>query len=305
MLSYHDLKSNPRELRAFTSLDPAEFEMLLIPFEKAWNDYINRYYIHKKSRKRRYGGGRKPRLVAIEDKLLFILFYFKVYPLQAVLARLFGMSQGRANEWIYKLTPILESALGEAQCLPERDPQNLEQVLALCVAVDFMIDGTERPIQRPTDPIEQKEQYSGKKKRHTVKNNLIGDVEEHLVRYLSETYPGRMHDKRICDAEELVFPSDIGLFQDTGFQGYHPADVHIYQPKKKPKGKELTPEEKAENTIISSIRILIEHIIAGVKRCRIVKDVFRNTKLYFADQVMEIACGLHNFRTTLRYNTLE
>jgi DDE superfamily endonuclease/Helix-turn-helix of DDE superfamily endonuclease len=305
MLSYHDLKLNPRVLRAFTSLDPEEFEILLIPFEKAWQDYIHRHYIHKKSRKRRYGGGRKPHLVAIEDKLLFILFYFKVYPLQEVIARIFGMSQGRANEWLYKLTPILETALGEAQCLPERDPQNLEQVLALCVAVDFMIDGTERPIQRPTDPIEQKDQYSGKKKRHTVKNNLIGDVEDRLVRYLSETYPGRVHDKRICEAEELVFPSDIGLFQDTGFQGYHPAGVHIYQPKKKPKGKELTPEEKAENTIISSIRILIEHIIAGVKRCRIVKDVLRNTKLYFADQVMEIACGLHNFRTTLRYNRLE
>jgi hypothetical protein len=98
------------------------------------------------------------------------------------------------------------------------------------------------------------------KKRHTVKNNLIGDVEERLVRYLSETYPGRIHDKRICDAEEPVFPSDIGLFQDTGFQGYHPAGVHIYQPKKKPKGKELTSEEKVENKIISSIRILMEHI---------------------------------------------
>jgi len=92
-----------------------------------------------------------------------------------------------------------------------------------------------------------------------VKNNLIGDVEDRLVRYLSETYPGRVHDKHICDGEELVFPPDIGLFQDTGFQGYHPVGVHIYQPKKKPKGKELTPEEKAENTIISSIRILIGH----------------------------------------------
>ena len=164
MLSYHDLKPNPRVLRAFTSLDPAEFEMRLIPFEKAWKDSVNRYYIHKKSRKRRYGGGRKPHLVAIEDTLLFMLFYFKVYPLQAVIARLFGMSQGRANAWIDKLTPIFESALGAAQCLPERDPQNLAQVLALCVAVDFMIDGTERPPQRPTDPIEQKDQYSGKKK---------------------------------------------------------------------------------------------------------------------------------------------
>jgi hypothetical protein len=46
MLSYHDLKPNPRVLRAFTSLDPEEFERLLIPFEKAWQDYINRHYIH-------------------------------------------------------------------------------------------------------------------------------------------------------------------------------------------------------------------------------------------------------------------
>ena len=138
-----------------------------------------------------------------------------------------------------------------------------------------------------------------------MKNHRIGDVEEHLVRSLRETSPGRIHDKRICEAEELGFPSDIGLFQDTGFQGYHPAGVHMYQPKKKPKGKELTPEEKAENKILSSIRMLIEHIIAGVKRCRMVKDVFRTTNLSFADQVMEIACGLHHFRTTLRYNSLE
>jgi hypothetical protein len=81
MLSYDDLKANPRVLRAFTSLDPDEFDILLVPFEKAWQDYINRQYIDKKLRKRRYGGGRKPRLVTIEDKLLFILFYFKVYPL--------------------------------------------------------------------------------------------------------------------------------------------------------------------------------------------------------------------------------
>jgi hypothetical protein len=60
----------------------------------------------------------------------------------------------------------LESALGAAQALPERHPQNLEQVLALCVSVDFMIDGTERPVQRPTDDLEQQDQYSGKKKAY-------------------------------------------------------------------------------------------------------------------------------------------
>src|ERR687893_3179829 len=135
------------------------------------------------------------------------------------------------------------------------------------------------------------------KKKHTLKNNLIVDIEERLVRYLSETYPGRIHDKRICDIEEPVFPLEINLFQDTGFQGYQPLGVTIYQPKKKPKSRELTAEEKAENQIISSIRIVVEHIISGIKRCRIIKDIFRNTKAFFADQVMEIACGLYNFRT--------
>jgi len=56
--------------------------------------------------------------------------------------------------------------------------------------------------------------------------------------------------------------------------------------------------------MISSIRILIEHVIAGVKRCRMVHDVFRNTKVHFADLMMEMACGLRNFRATWRYNTL-
>jgi hypothetical protein len=90
------------------------------------------------------------------------------------------------------------------------------------------------------------------------------------------------------------------LFKDTGFQGFEPDDVCTYQPKKKPRGRELTDAEKAENKTISSIRILVEHIISGMKRCRIVHDAFRNTKARFDDLVMEIACGLHNFRTTLR-----
>ena len=58
--------------------------------------------------------------------------------------------------------------------------------------------------------------------------------------------------------------------------------------------------EKEQNSLISKMRIIIEHVICGIKRCRIVKDVFRNTKDKFDDLVMEIACGLHNFRTAYR-----
>ena len=59
-------------------------------------------------------------------------------------------------------------------------------------------------------------------------------------------------------------------------------------------------EDKEINSLISKVRIMVEHVIAGVKRLRIVKEVFRNTKEKFDDLVMEIACGLHNFRTVAR-----
>jgi DDE superfamily endonuclease/Helix-turn-helix of DDE superfamily endonuclease len=301
VLLYQQLKHHPRALRAFTGLDQAEFDKLLTHFEMAYHAYRYDQHVTKKARKRRYGGGRKPRLAAMEDKLLFILMYFKVYPLQEVMAFLFDTSQGRVNEWIHQLSAVLKMALEKGQVLPERDPQNLEQILALCVSVDFIIDGTERRIQRPQDATEQQEKYSGKKKDHTVKNNLIIAIEERLVRYLSRTFAGRIHDKRICDEEDYTFPPGCVLFKDRGFQGFEPENVCTYQPKKKPRNQELSTEEKAENTMISSIRILVEHVIAGVKRCRIVHDVFRNTTAHFDDLVMEIACGLHNFRATLRY----
>jgi len=55
------------------------------------------------------------------------------------------------------------------------------------------------------------------------------------------------------------------------------------------------------NRLISSARIVVEHVIAGVKRCRIVKDVLRLTKAGISDRVMEIACGLHNLRVSCRH----
>jgi DDE superfamily endonuclease len=62
----------------------------------------------------------------------------------------------------------------------------------------------------------------------------------------------------------------------------------------------LSIGDKLLNRVLSSSRIVVEHIIAGIKRCRIVKDILRNTRIGFEDIVMEIACALHNFRQKLR-----
>ena len=312
-LRYENLKSKPAAFRSFTGFDVEEFQILLGAFTTAWESYSQQNRLSPELRQRGYGGGRKARLGTCQEKLLFILVYFKTYPLQEVLAFHFDMSQGQACQWIRILSEVLRLTLEKLGHLPERDPQKVKELLETYMdesqqheaspeleIENFAIDGTERRRQRPKDQEDQKRFYSGKKKTHTVKNNLIVTLGKRRVEYLGDTWEGKKHDKKICDEEGHEFPEGSTLYKDTGYQGYEPAGVHTRQPKKKPRGRELTLEEKEQNALISSVRIVVEHVICGVKRCRIVKDVFRNTRDKFADLVMEIACGLHNFRTAYR-----
>ena len=131
---------------------------------------------------------------------------------------------------------------------------------------------------------------------------IINEYTEWIA-YLSQTYNGKTHDKKVADLEDIHYPLGSGLKKDTGFQGYEPHGVQTLQPRKKPKSKELGLADKFFNRLVSSVRIRVEHVIASVKRCRIVKDVFRNTKKDFSDLVMSIACALHNFRISLRHPT--
>lgn len=300
MFSYDKVKTNPTLLLAMTSLTRVEFEQLLVPFQAAWEAQIAQTTPSDQSRRRRAGAGRKPALRTTADKLLFIVYYLKAYPLQEILAFEFGMSQSQACEWIAILSPVLRQALRMLEQLPERDPAQLATKLAKEDETTLGIDGTERRVQRPKDPVKQATYYSGKKKAHTVKNNVVVGLDSRRVQYLSGTYEGKKHDKKICDEEPLTFPPDISLYKDTGFQGYEPPGVRTYQPKKKPRGQELSNEDRERNRLISKVRIIAEHVISGIKRCRILKDVFRNTRAGFVDLVVEIACGLHNFRTQCR-----
>jgi hypothetical protein len=133
-----------------------------------------------------------------------------------------------------------------------------------------------------------------------VKNNLVGGLEDRQIKYLGATHEGKKHDKKIGDEEVMIFPEGFDLYRDSGFQGHELADVKVHQPTKKPRNGHLTDAQKAGNRLISSVRVVIEHLIAGVKRCHIVKDVFRNTAIGYEDVVMELACGLHNYRTYCR-----
>jgi hypothetical protein len=297
MITSASLKHKPAVFSSFTGLTVAAFHQLLPAFAEAYEaDLDRRDQKREQPRQRQRGGGRSGALGRLEDKLVFILFYFKFYPVQVVQGYFFGLGQPQANEWVHRLTPILNQALGYECQLPARKTRDIHQVLAACPGLEFIIDGSERPIRRPKDKEKQRTHYSGKKKRHTVKNNIISDKRTRKIKALSPTCAGQKHDKKLADEHGVTFPLGSKLWKDTGFQGYEPDHIQTFQPKKKPKGGELTPQEKASNTVISSQRIGVEHTIGGVKVYHIVRDVFRNIRVGFDDLVMETACGLHNLR---------
>ncbi|NWG21165.1 MAG: transposase [Chloroflexi bacterium] len=146
---------------------------------------------------------------------------------------------------------------------------------------------------RPADAGDQADYYSGKKKRHTIKNLILATADG-LVQFLSDTYEGSVHDKAIADDVPYPLPPGSELVDDLGFVGYALPDVIHTRPTRKPKGGTLTDAQQTANQAIARRRITIEHVISGIKRCRIVKDTIRLWKDGVRDLVMEICCALHN-----------
>ena len=159
-----------------------------------------------------------------------------------------------------------------------------------------MIDGTERPVQRPQDTEAQTANYSGKKKRHTRKHLAAVD-ETKRVLVLAKAREGKLHDKRFHDEDDIAgaIPDEIPIEVDLGFLGLQKEYVNIHLPHRKPKGGELSDQQRQENRALSQSRVVCENAFAGVKRYNAVSAIYRNRKVEFDDHLMLTAAGLWNF----------
>src|SRR3954453_6946346 len=106
-MKYEEARKKPRVFQQLTGMTIEEFDKLKAAFQKALEDDEQR------RGKASSPAGRKAVLLTYEDKVFFILFYLRHYPTQEVLGFLFGISQGQANQWIHRLTPIVKKALGD------------------------------------------------------------------------------------------------------------------------------------------------------------------------------------------------
>ena len=291
MINIDKALKNNRVMKSLTGLTIDEFGLLLVIFTEA-------LLIHAKTkvRQREVGGGRKGALPTATHKLFFILFYYKVYPTMDVAGILFDVDRSKICLWVKKLTSILEKCLGYACVLPARRIESIEEFKSRFGDGDVFIDGVERKTQRPKKAKLTKKRYSGKKKMHTRKNIIVSNKKK-FIHIVSPSKDGRFHDKNMLDKEHVgqILPKEAEVFVDKGFQGMNKTTVAtINMPLKKPKKQSLTQEQKENNSLISSIRMCVEHAIGGIKRFGITANIFRN-KNGFDDVATRVCAGLWNF----------
>jgi hypothetical protein len=298
-----------RQMRALTGVPTEKFSTLEAAFGLALDDEKERAYregLAKGKRQRKPGGGQKGKLSSVHDKLIFLLYYLKVYPTFDVLGAQFGINRSKACENVHALRPILYKALENLGVMPHREFKTVEEFRAACDWVDdLLIDATERPHSRPTDDAKQKDLYSGKKKRHSVKNTIMSTIAKWII-FVGDTFSGHEHDYTMLKTEfppEHPWFENIHVLLDLGYQGilddYDGENIEI--PHKKPRKSkknpqpELTSEQKTENQALSRVRIFVENAIAGIKRFNILVHAFRNRKPTMVDDVIAVCAGLWNF----------
>lgn len=150
----------------------------------------------------------------------------------------------------------------------------------------YFIDATEQQINRPQK--NQKRYYSGKKKKHTLKNQIVIDANS-KIRSVSKSVEGKKHDKKLYDESRIYTKQKTNIKGNLGYYGTDSITV----PKKKPKKIELTKEEKDFNKQFSRERIKVEHVFGKMKVFQILSQRFRNPKAKHALIFKNIA-GLYN-----------
>ena len=300
---------NERPLKAFTGLPENGFDRLLVQFTQCLESARQqRYEKHRVPHQSRPGGGRKGSLSPPELKLFFILFYLKNDPTFEVLGGRFDLSPAKAQANVLKLLPILKQAEKCLQVLPHRHfkpASNNKQDTEIIHKI--IIDATERPRSRPPHARQQKHDYRGKKRYHTLKNTVIGDVNKGIP-VIGPTAPGSRHDDALL--KEELDPHQPGLSSveadvDCGFQGIqdrYPAFHAIPIPHKKPRRSKknpnptFTPPHKKEHRAIRRVRVAVEPRIGDRKSCQILTIKFRNQGKNMADQVILLVAGLCNLK---------
>lgn len=295
---YNYISKNPHLFPAVIGITEKQFYKLLKHFKKELANYEYES-AYSKNRIRSIGGGRKSKLSTPEEKLLFILFYYKVYPTYRLAEIFFEMDHTNIYRWKVKLENTLQRCISFELELRTVQARTVNDVIEVCPQLsEILIDATERPIRRPK--YNQEMYYSGKKKDHTVKTQIaVSPRGKRKILFISPTVPGKTHDKKLAEMTlpHIKAPPNITIVTDLGYIGLKdslPYGIKHAHPIKKQRNTELTEGEKRTNRQISFVRVRVEHPFAYIKHFNIARHDYRN-RLSTAHKPMEVLASLYNF----------
>src|SRR5947209_13825718 len=234
------LKRSADTFRQLTGISPAAFDRLLTDLEPRYAAADARRKA-RPGRRRKPGAGRKHTL-PLADRLLMLLMYYRTYTTHAVLGFLFGVDDSAVGRNINPLQPLLAGIFRIPERRVELAPEDLRELF---------FDATERPIPRPARG--QRRFYSGKKRRHTLKTQVVvvrrrkppgpgAKPRRVRVAAVSAGFPGTTHDKKVYDRTRVIAPPGVKRTGDTGYIG-----TGLDTPTRRPPRGTLTSRQKAGN----------------------------------------------------------
>jgi DDE superfamily endonuclease len=280
------LKRSAETFRQLTGITPAAFDHLLAQLRPRYEAADARRK-DRPGRRRKPGAGRKHAL-PLADRLLMLLVYYRTYTTHAVLGFLFGVDDSAVGRNINPLQPLLAGIFRIPERRVELRPDEIRELF---------FDATERAIPRPTRG--QKQYYSGKRKRHTLKHQVVVVVRRKKpgpgakprrvrVAAVSAAFPGKTHDKKVYDRTRVIAPPGVKRTGDTGYLG-----TGLATPRRRPPRGALTARQGAGNRRVSRRRVVVEHGIGKMKVWRIAAERYRNPRRRHTLIIKNVA-GLHN-----------
>jgi DDE superfamily endonuclease/Helix-turn-helix of DDE superfamily endonuclease len=308
MFAYESLARRPGAFRSLTGMTPAEFEPLLTAFREAQDRLRRGRRTTRRGRpRRRAAGAGHPCRHDDRHRLLMALVWLRVYPTYELLGFFFGLHKRNAQLNVRAVLEVLGTLDGFPfdRPGPDRKPlRSAAEVMTAFPQVRVIIDGKEQRVNRPTGYEAQKPYYSGKKKAHTVKTQVVVDPCGRIEAVGDSVPGGANHDlPLLCGSGvlERLAPGEAAMVDKgyVGLKNYYP-DVPVVIPFKASRGHPLTEEQEAFNRKVARCRIVVEHTMAQLNRFTVLRQVFRGRQRSRHGQVIRVVARLVNRRLRVK-----
>ena len=301
ILQYQHLHPHQRVFKSLTGETVEEFDQLYADME-GYYVQAETERLSRAGRKRAIGGGRHHKL-SVRDQLLVTVVWLRVYPTQAVLGYLFGVSETNVLRTVERWLPMLERAGRDTMRMPRPSRKRLRQLDDLLHDIPelaVVIDSFEQRVQRPAERAEANGLYSGKKKTHTLKSQVAVNEQTGQIVDIALSVTGPTADLRLLELLTLMcrLPPGVRGIGDLAYVGIGVLGCGS-APRRKPHGKPRPPDDTAYNTAFSKRRIVVEHTIGRLRRFQSLAQPDRHHRRRHPMRVAAIA-GLVNRQIAAR-----